>query len=46
MSISKEERYALIRRAAKKVQKRNKIKRSSDRLTEEVVRLNSQYLIE
>ena len=43
MSISKEERYALIRRAAKKVQKRNKIRQSSDRLTEEVVRLNNQY---
>lgn len=43
MSISKEERYALIRKAVKKVQKRNKIKQSSDRLTEEVVRLNNQY---
>ena len=43
MSISKEERYALIRKAAKKVQKRNKIRQSSDRLTEEVVRLNNQY---
>ena len=43
MSISKEELYALIRRAAKKVQKRNKIRQSSDRLTEEVVRLNNQY---
>ena len=43
MSISKEDRYALIRKAAKKVQKRNKIRQSSDRLTEEVVRLNNQY---
>ena len=43
MSISKEERYALIRKAAKKVQKRNKIRQSRDRLTQEVVRLNNQY---
>jgi hypothetical protein len=42
MSVSKEERYAMIRRAALKIQKRNKIRVSSAKLTKEVVRLDEQ----
>ena len=42
MSVSKEERYAMIRRAAMKIQKRNKIRVSSTKLTKEVVRLDEQ----
>lgn len=39
MNISKEERYAMIRRAAIKIQKRNKIRKSYDRLAIDVSRL-------
>ena len=42
MAVSKEERYAMIRRAAMKIQKRNKIRVSSTKLTKEVVRLDEQ----
>ena len=42
MSVSKEERYAMIRRAALKIQKRNKINLSAAKLTKEVVRLDEQ----
>ena len=42
MSVSKEERYAMIRRAALKIQKRNKISASASRLTKEVVGLDKQ----
>lgn len=41
-TISKEERYAMIRRAAKKVQKRQKLQRSSDKLTKEAIRIDRQ----
>lgn len=42
MSISKEERYAMIRAAALKIQKRGKISESSRRLAAEVERLDRQ----
>ena len=42
MSVSKEERYAMIRRAALKIQKRNKISASASRLTKELVGLDKQ----
>lgn len=42
MSISKEERYAMIRAAALKIQKRGKISESSRRLAVEVERLDKQ----
>jgi len=42
MSVSKEERYAMIRRAALKIQKRNKVSVSNAKLTKEVVRLDEQ----
>lgn len=42
MSVSKEERYAMIRRAAMKIQKRNKVKASNSKLMKEVVRLDEQ----
>ena len=41
-TISKEERYAMIRRAAKKVQKGRNLKNSSKKLTEEVIRIDRQ----
>jgi hypothetical protein len=41
MSISKEERYAIIRRAAMKVQKRNKIIEANKRLAKEVIQLDN-----
>jgi hypothetical protein len=41
MSISKEERYAIIRRAAMKVQKRNKVIASNKRLAREVIKLDN-----
>ena len=42
MSVSKEERYAMIRRAAMKVQKRNKVSVSNAKLAKEVIRLDEQ----
>jgi hypothetical protein len=42
MSVSKEERYAMIRRAAMKVQKRNKVSVSNVKLAKEVIRLDEQ----
>jgi hypothetical protein len=42
MSVSKEMRYAMIRAAALKIQKRSKISKSNDRLTKEVVGLDRQ----
>lgn len=42
MPVSKEERYAMIRKAALKIQKRNKISEASKRLTVEVERLDRQ----
>lgn len=42
MSVSKEVRYAMIRAAALKIQKRNKVSKSYDRLTKEVVSLDRQ----
>lgn len=42
MSVSKEERYAMIRRAAMKVQKRNKVSVSNVNLAKEVIRLDEQ----
>ena len=42
MSISKEERYAMIRKAALKSQKRGKISAASKRLAVEVERLDKQ----
>jgi len=42
MSVSKEVRYAMIRAAALKIQKRNKVSKSNDRLTKEVVSLDRQ----
>lgn len=42
MSISKEERYAMIRKAALKIQKRGKISAASKRLAVEVERLDRQ----
>jgi hypothetical protein len=41
MNISKEERYAIIRRAALKVQKQSKIIKSNKKLAEEVIRLDN-----
>lgn len=42
MPVSKEERYAMIRKAALKIQKRNKISEASKRLADEVERLDNQ----
>ena len=42
MQVSKEERYAMIRRAALKIQKRDKILRSNDQLAREVIGLDEQ----
>ena len=42
MTVSKEERYAMIRRAALKIQKRGKISVSAKRLAVEVERLDRQ----
>ena len=42
MSISKEERYAMIRAAALKIQKRGKISAANKRLADEVERLDKQ----
>lgn len=42
MQVSKEERYAMIRRAALKIQKRDKISRSNDQLAREVIGLDEQ----
>ena len=42
MSISKEERYAMIRRAAMKIQKRGKVSVANKRLAVEVERLDRQ----
>lgn len=41
MNISKAERYAIIRRAAMKVQKRNKIIEANKRLAKEVIQLDN-----
>lgn len=41
MNVSKEQRYAMIRRAAMKVQKRNKVIESNKRLAQEVIRLDN-----
>ena len=43
MSISKEQRYAMIRRAALKVQKSAKVIRSNKRLAEDVARLDADH---
>lgn len=40
MTVSKEERYAMIRRAAIKVQKRNKVVAANKRLAERVIQLD------
>jgi len=42
MSVSKEERYAMIRAAALKIKKRNKLNLAAAKLTKEVTRLNEQ----
>lgn len=42
MPVSKEERYAMIRAAALKIQKRNKISKASLRLANEVESLDRQ----
>lgn len=42
MQVSKEERYAMIRRAALKIQKREKISRSNNQLAREVIGLDEQ----
>jgi hypothetical protein len=42
MTVSKVERYAMIRRAALKIQKRSKISESNERLANEVVSLDRQ----
>lgn len=42
MSVSKEERYAMIRRAALKIQKHSKISKANERLANEVVSLDRQ----
>lgn len=42
MTVSKEERYAMIRRAAMKIQKRGKISEANKRLAVEVERLDRQ----
>ena len=42
MTVSKEERYAMIRRAAMKIQKRGKISVANQRLAVEVERLDRQ----
>ena len=41
MNISKAERYAIIRRAAMKVQKRNKVIASNKRLAKQVIDLDN-----
>lgn len=42
MTVSKEERYAMIRRAAMKIQKRGKVSVANKRLAVEVERLDRQ----
>jgi len=42
MSVSKEVRYAMIRRAALKIQKHGKVSKSNKRLADEVVSLDRQ----
>tara|TARA_B100000497_G_scaffold108302_1_gene126387 strand:- start:879 stop:1103 length:225 start_codon:yes stop_codon:yes gene_type:complete len=42
MSVSKEVRYAMIRRAALKIQKHSKVSKSNKRLADEVVSLDRQ----
>jgi hypothetical protein len=42
MQVSKEERYAMIRRAALKIQKRNKVSRANTQLAREVIALDEQ----
>ena len=42
MAVSKEVRYAMIRAAALKIQKRSKISKSNKRLANEVVSLDRQ----
>lgn len=42
MQVSKEERYAMIRRAALKIQKRGKVSRANDELAREVIALDEQ----
>ena len=42
MTVSKEERYAMIRAAALKIQKRNKVKKSNALLAKQVERLDRQ----
>lgn len=42
MAVSKEVRYAMIRAAALKVQKRSKVRKSNQRLANEVVGLDRQ----
>lgn len=42
MQVSKEERYAMIRRAALKIQKRGKVTRANDKLAREVIALDEQ----
>ena len=42
MQVSKEERYAMIRRAALKIQKRDKVSRANDQLAREVIALDEQ----
>jgi hypothetical protein len=42
MTVSKEERYAMIRAAARKIQKRGKISAANKRLADEVERLDRQ----
>lgn len=41
MNVSKAERYAMIRRAAMKVQKRSKVMASNKRLAKQVIRLDN-----
>lgn len=42
MAVSKEVRYAMIRAAALKIQKRSKVRKSNQRLANEVVGLDRQ----
>lgn len=42
MTVSKEERYAMIRRASMKIQKRGKVSEANKRLAVEVERLDRQ----
>lgn len=42
MAVSKEVRYAMVRAAALKIQKRSKVRKSNQRLANEVVGLDRQ----